>query len=180
MVLLVDAWQKRLAIHGPEIKREWGEDEESYISRAKPHWGLVEWIGHTSKRFKVERLLVESRASGISVVQELNRLLYGKKFSIDLINPGKADKVVRANRVQHLFTAGMIWRPERRWAEAVEDEMAAFPRGRHDDYVDAMTQGLWYLRQNGYLERRSERQTARQEAADRPFNARDDIPLYEV
>ncbi len=180
MVLLVDAWQKRLAIHGPDIKREWGEDEDLYISRAKSHWGLVEWIGHSCKRFKVERLLVESRASGISVVQELNRLLYGKKFAIDLINPGKADKVVRANRVQHLFTAGMIWRPERRWAEAVEDEMAAFPRGRHDDYVDAITQGLWYLRQSGYLERRGERQAARQAASERPYNPRDDLPLYEV
>lgn len=177
-VFVLDAWRKRLPLHGPDTKREVTESKDDYIRRTKPQWGLVEWIGHSCKRWKVTRLLIESKASGISVAQEMGRLLYHQSFGIELVNPGKADKVVRANRVQHIFAAGMVWHPMRAFAHMVVDEMAMFPRGKHDDLTDCVTQGLWWLRQNGWLERREERQAAEKPTTQPGQAVRNDMPLY--
>ena len=176
-VFLIAAWRKWLQLHGPDLIQEWGEPPELFLERQKKAWGLVEWIGHTCKRFHVDRLLVEAKASGISVVQELQRLLFQEKFGIEFVNPGRADKEVRANRVQHIWSANMVYRPERPWATMVEDEMAAFPKARYDDLTDSATQALWWFRQHGMLSRREELKAANDpETGGSP--ARDDIPLY--
>lgn len=178
-VFVLDAWRKRLAIHGPDVKREFGEEPKDYVTRAKQHWGLVEWIGHSSKRWKTNTLLIEGKASGITVAQEMARLMYGQSFSIQIVNPGKADKVMRANRVQHLFAAKMVYYPDRIFANMVIDEMAMFPRGSHDDLTDCMTQALFWLRQNGYLERREERHAAEKAAIEAASTGpRREMPLY--
>jgi predicted phage terminase large subunit-like protein len=178
-VFLVAAWRKYLALHGPEMERELGESPDLFLERQKENWGLVEWIGYTCKRFKVDMLLVEAKASGISVVQELQRLMFSQSFGIEFVNPGRADKTVRANRVQHLFSAGMIYRPDRQWAVMVEDEMAAFnpvkKTSKYDDLTDAVTQGLWWLRERRYLERKEE--LAAENAIPEGIPT-DSIPLY--
>lgn len=179
-VFVLDAWRKRLPLHGPDLKREPGESKEEFLRRSKMSWGVVEWIGYSCKRWKVTTALIESKASGISVAQEMSRLMYHQSFAIELVNPGRADKVVRANRVQHLFAAGMVWRPMRAFADMVIDEMAMFPRGKLDDLTDCMTQGLWWLRQGGWLERREERAST-EKATMRPEQAvRNEMPLYPV
>jgi hypothetical protein len=159
-VFLVAAWRKHLSLHGPDIVRELGEDPRAFLERQKAEWGLVEWITHTCRRFRVDRLLVEAKASGISVVQELERLMLDREFGIEFVNPGRADKTVRANRVQHLFSSGMIYRPDREWAVMVEDEMAAFnpvkKTSKYDDLTDCVCQALWYLRNRRYLDRKEE------------------------
>jgi len=134
-VFLINAWRKHLVLRGPKIARWPGESEASYLARAQPAWGLIEWITYSCRRFKVDKLLVEAKASGITVVQELERLLFDQQFGIELVNPGRADKTVRALRVEPLFAADMVWRPIRKWSDMVVDEMAAFPRGSFDDCV---------------------------------------------
>jgi predicted phage terminase large subunit-like protein len=174
-VFLIAAWRKWLLLHGPDLQQEWGEPDEAFAIRQKETWGVVEWIGHSCKRFKVDRLLIESKASGLSIAQEMERLLFDRHFSIELVNPGRSDKSVRANRVQHIFAAGMVYRPDRNWAEMVQSEMAAFPKSRYDDLLDAMTQGLWWLRQHRMLETKAEIMAANSVPAGIP---RDDKPLY--
>lgn len=178
-VFLIAAWRKWLQIHGPDVDREYGEPYHLYLERQKKTWGLVEWISHTCKRFQVDRLLVEAKASGISVVQELQRLLFQEQFGIEFVNPGRSDKEVRANRVQHIWSAGMIYRPDRPWATMVEEEMAAFPKARYDDLTDSATQALWWFRQNNMLMRREEIRAANDPETSGPVDAvRDSMPLY--
>ena len=55
------------------------------------------------------------------------------------------------NAVSDLFASGIVWRPERRFAEEVVEEFAAFPAGEHDDLVDSSTQALLRFRQGGFL-----------------------------
>jgi phage terminase large subunit-like protein len=61
------------------------------------------------------------------------------------------DKITRLNAVADLFSSGMVWAPETRWAEAVIEETADFPVGEHDDYVDSMTQALTRFRRGGFI-----------------------------
>jgi predicted phage terminase large subunit-like protein len=179
-VFLIAAWRKWLQLHGPDLIQEWGEPPELFLERQKKAWGLVEWIGHTCKRFHVDRLIVEAKATGISAVQELQRLLFQEKFGIEFVNPGRADKEVRANRVQHIWSAGMIYRPNRPWATMVEDEMAAFPKARYDDLTDSATYALWWFRQQNMLARREEIRAANDPdtGGASGSGARNDIPLY--
>jgi len=59
--------------------------------------------------------------------------------------------MVRLNAVADLFKSGKVWAPDTRWAREVVEEMAAFPVGEHDDYVDTTTQALLRFRQGGFV-----------------------------
>jgi predicted phage terminase large subunit-like protein len=62
------------------------------------------------------------------------------------------DKHARVNAVAPLFESGMIWAPEKKFAEEVIEECAAFPFGDHDDLVDSTTQAIMRFRQGGLIE----------------------------
>jgi predicted phage terminase large subunit-like protein len=61
------------------------------------------------------------------------------------------DKISRLNAVSDMFASGMVWYPDKRWAEEVIDEVASFPAGEHDDYVDSLSLALMRFRKGGYL-----------------------------
>jgi predicted phage terminase large subunit-like protein len=61
------------------------------------------------------------------------------------------DKMVRMQAVADLFSSGMVWAPDTRWAREVIEEVASFPVGEHDDYVDTATQALLRFRQGGFI-----------------------------
>jgi phage terminase large subunit-like protein len=53
--------------------------------------------------------------------------------------------------VSDIFASGIVWAPNRRWAEEVIDEVASFPAGENDDYVDSTIMALMRFRQGGFL-----------------------------
>ena len=61
------------------------------------------------------------------------------------------DKVARVNAVADLFASGIVWRPQKKYAEEVEEEFAAFPSGEHDDLVDSTTGAIMRFRQGGFV-----------------------------
>jgi predicted phage terminase large subunit-like protein len=61
------------------------------------------------------------------------------------------DKISRLNAVSDLFASGRVWAPNTHWAEEVIDEVASFPAGEHDDYVDSVSLALMRFRKGGYL-----------------------------
>jgi len=95
-----------------------------------------------------ETILIEAKASGMPLTDEL------RAMGIPVVNftPSKGnDKHVRVNSVAPLFEAGMVWRPDERWAEEMVEECAAFPFGEHDDLVDSMTQAMLRFRQGNFV-----------------------------
>lgn len=134
-VMLMGAWNEKLELHD-----------------------LVQKVAATCKRLKVDKLVIEDKAAGHSVAQELRRLFGGQEFGIQLINPGQQDKIARLYSVQHLFAEGMIYAPNRTWSDMVITQTAQFPKARHDDLVDTVSQGVRHLRDLGLLVRGEERQ----------------------
>ena len=64
--------------------------------------------------------------------------------------PGKGqDKIARVNAVSDLFSSGIVWAPDRRWAKDVIEECNDFPSGANDDLVDSTTQALLRFRNGG-------------------------------
>jgi phage terminase large subunit-like protein len=50
-----------------------------------------------------------------------------------------------------MFEAGMVWAPDRDWAEALVEECAAFPNGDNDDMVDSTTMAMMRFRQGNFI-----------------------------
>jgi len=163
-LILLTAWRKRLEIHGHDTERRHGETEGEWIKRTQKNWGLCEWLAYSCKRFKVHRLIIEGKASGLSVAQEMRRLHSGEGWSVHTVTP-EGDKVARAYAVQSLFSDNMIYAPDREWAQMVIDEMASFPKGTFKDLTDATTQVLKHFRDIGLAIRREERDMAEEDMA---------------
>ncbi len=175
-ILALQAWKKWLELHGQTMERLANEDNTKYVRRASPHWGLVEWVAYECKRLNVNLLLIENKASGHSVAQEMQRLYANSGFDVLLVDPGTADKRARAYAIQHLFAAGVIAAPAsvqgdllvfRDWAQVLIDECAKFRGlpGDEDNLVDATCQAVKYLRDIGLAMRHEERDFMEKEMA---------------
>ena len=111
----------------------------------------------TCRSLKVDKLLIENKAAGISVAQEIRRLYNNESFGVQLQDPKSQDKLSRLYSVQHLFAEEIIYAPDRTWADMVITQVGQFPKGKHDDLVDTVSQALRHLREIGLLVRAPER-----------------------
>jgi phage terminase large subunit-like protein len=128
---------------------------------------LIERTAKGCRDCKVDRLLIEAKANGISVAQEMSRRYSHSGWAVELVDPSAGDKVARAYAVTSFWEDGIIWVPGftdaqgnvtgyRKFAERVVDQMAKFPRSTHKDLTDTMTMGVKYLRDIGLLLRTEE------------------------
>ena len=95
-----------------------------------------------------DALIVEKKASGSPLIYELRAM----GIPVQEYTPTKGnDKISRLNAVSDLFASGMVWAPSTRWAEEVIDEVASFPAGEHDDYVDSVSLAMMRFRKGGFI-----------------------------
>lgn len=188
-IVLIHAWKKWLELHGQTMERLANENNAAYVRRTSKDWGLVEWVAHDCNRLRVHTLLVEDKASGHSVAQEIKRLYRDREWGVRLVNPGALDKRARAYAVQHLFADGMIEAPAsaqgdllvfREFAQMTIDECAKFRglSGDEDNIVDSATQALKFLRDIGVAVRSEEQRSEELELASKRGGPRE--PIYPV
>ena len=124
-VILLDAFKDRMQF--PELKQV-----------ALRHY----------KDWEPDAFIVEKKAAGAPLIQELRSM----GIPVQEFSPSRGnDKIVRVNAIADLFTSGKVWAPDTRWAREVIEELAAFPVGEHDDYVDTTSQALLRFRQGGFI-----------------------------
>ncbi len=124
-VILLDAYKDRLEF--PDLKRL---ATEKY------------------NEFKPDAFIVEAKAAGMPLIFELR----ATGIPVQEYTPSRGnDKISRVNAVSDLFSSGVVWCPETRWAEEVIEEFAGFPNMEHDDLVDSSTQALLRFRQGGFI-----------------------------
>lgn len=152
-VMMMSAWQERLELHALVIK-----------------------VADTCRKMRVDRLLIENKAAGHSVQQELRRLYAHEDFGAQLDDPKGQDKVARLYSVQHLFEEGMVLAPDRAWAETVIAQCAMVPNAKNDDLADTVSMALRYLRRIGVLIRSEE--WAHDVREGQKFKGRAPTPLY--
>jgi predicted phage terminase large subunit-like protein len=124
-LILLEAWRERLEF--PELK-------------AKTLEFYKEW--------EPDGVIIEKKASGAPLIYELRRM----GIPVQEFTPSRGqDKISRLNAVSDMFASGKVWAPSTRWAEEVIDEVASFPSGRNDDFVDAVTLALARFRSGGFI-----------------------------
>jgi predicted phage terminase large subunit-like protein len=124
-VMLAEAWRDRLELRA-----------------------LCERLMDTCRRRQADMMLIENKASGPSVQQEMRRLMRDGEFQLRLENI-KGDKSSRLHAVVPMFSGGIVYAPDRKWADLVIDEVASVPKGAHDDLADTVSMALGYLRRTG-------------------------------
>lgn len=154
-VMLMAAWQDRLELHE-----------------------LVQKVGKTCKTMKVDKLLIENKAAGHSVAQEIRRLFSHEGFAVQLSDPRRVDKTARLYSVQHLFAEGIVYAPERSWSDMVITQVESFPKVKFDDLCDTVSQALRHLRDLGMLIRGEERRAEIEEMQQ--YRGKPPPPLYPV
>lgn len=101
------------------------------------------------KDWEPDTLIVEKKASGAPLIYELRAM----GIPVQEFTPSKGnDKISRLNAVSDLFASGVVWAPNKHWAEEVIEEVASFPAGDHDDYVDSLTLALARFRSGGFIQ----------------------------
>ena len=105
------------------------------------------------KQWEPETLIIEKKASGAPLIQELRQMdIIVEEFSPSRGKGGVSnDKRARVNSVAPILMDGMVWVPDRKWATDVIEECAEFPNGEFDDFVDSVTLALMRFRMGGFV-----------------------------
>ena len=146
-VMLIDAWDEHLSY--PDLRARAIRDWQTEYGGTTVKDGM-----RTARR--PDRVLVEAKASGQSLLQDL-RLARVPAIGY---NPGNADKVSRAHQAAPTLELGNVWVPESgknrgqpvSWALGFIKQLEKFPVAEHDDYVDTFTQAIIYLKNDGWFE----------------------------
>lgn len=100
---------------------------------------LIKAIQREKAKYNAQEVFIENKSSGIEVIQLLNRQGVRGIIAIDPVG-SKEDRIAAQST---LIESGRVWIPEAApWIEEFKREVNAFPRGAHDDQLDALAQLL--------------------------------------
>lgn len=163
IVMSWDTAFKESEMNDPSACTVWGISDNAYylIGIMNRHmqypdlrYACIRYYNEYQKYFKapVTAVLIEDKASGQSLIQDLKRTT---RMPIIAINPD-ANKQVRLAEVTPLMEAGKVWLPETRlmkWATTFETQLAQFPYAKHDDLVDSTSQFLRWASKKKFRKR---------------------------
>jgi predicted phage terminase large subunit-like protein len=98
----------------------------------------------------VDCMLIEEKASGQSLVQDLRRA----RTKVRTTRPGRYDsKEARASVASPILESGRVWIPDRKWARKVIRIVERFPNGVPpcQDLTDTVTQAILYLHKGWWI-----------------------------
>ena len=145
--ILLDCWDEHLGY--PALRKKAIDDYGAV-------YGASTDTNPPRKGRKADRVVIEAKASGQSLLQDL----WLAKVPIFGYNPGNADKVARAHQASPTLELGVLWIPESKknpghfvsWAQPMLAQLAKFPAAEHDEYVDCFSQAIIYLKDNGWFD----------------------------
>jgi len=146
---LLHVWRGRLSY--PDLRKK-------IIAHAKAHG--------------VQTVLIEKAGPGLHLVQDLRQT---PGISTPIAIQPKGDKVQRMEAQSARIEAGQVFLPhEAPWLGELLNELLAFPKGKHDDQVDSVSQFLTWIttRQHREVSILAAPQLIRTECADYDWGAR--------
>lgn len=106
---------------------------------------LLRKVAEHARRWPVREILIENASSGIQLYQALRRNPPPGLPSLIAIKPEISKRARMELNTSCIEGGHLILPQEATWLASFLSELCAFPYGRHDDQVDALSQGLeWY------------------------------------
>jgi predicted phage terminase large subunit-like protein len=130
-IILLSAYKARMEF--PELKRK----AKQFYEESHP-----------------DTLLIENKSAGMQLLQEFRSTGIPAEDFSGSSRGSRAmpnDKIARANIVSDIFASRYVWAPARRFAEEVIEQLAEFPNGAEDDYVDSTVQAMIRFRAGGFI-----------------------------
>jgi predicted phage terminase large subunit-like protein len=128
-----------------------GPDHIILLDAQRGRWNFPELKQQAKEEYEYwepDMVIIEAKASGQPLADEL-RL---SNIPVLTFSPSRGkDKHARMHMVAPLFEGGVVWAPEKPFAEDVIEEIASFPNGEHDDFCDSMTLALMRFRQGSFI-----------------------------
>lgn len=150
-IILLSLWRGKY--ENPDLRRMMLRLSQNYYDTKMDDPAPEDYI------VKPDMILVEGKANGTPLMQDLNRAgLIINRF--DPLKHGGGDKVARARSISHLIEAGRIWMPARPplydklrpHADLFVEACAAFPNDDNSkDLVDSMSQAIIKFRLSGMI-----------------------------
>lgn len=125
-----------------------GFDIEKVVRRRMQAAELENFILELFNADRTDAVVIEDKDSGQRVIQYFRAKL---KIPVQAFQPSTyGDKVQRLSLIVPLWAAKKVAVPDpavlpATWVADFLDEFDEFPRGKHDDQVDAVTSGILYL-----------------------------------
>jgi predicted phage terminase large subunit-like protein len=117
------------------------------VDQVRGQWGFNktkdEILKLTIKYPHARRKMIEDKANGAAVQDNLRNTISG----IVMVEP-KGGKLARATAAEPAIESGNVYLPDQTtnpWVKDFINEAAAFPKGKHDDQVDAASQAILTL-----------------------------------
>ena len=133
---------------------------------------LVARISDVHKTFKPDFMVIEKKASGQSLLQDL----YRKGYPV-VEYETKRSKEERLQSASMWFRQGRIWVPmDREWALDLVDEVCNFPSAAHDDLTDTTSQAIVWYRDMSIMEHEEDKRDEDDE--DDYVNSREPTSTY--
>lgn len=153
---IIQSWDtanKSAELNDYSVCTTWGQkNKEIYllnVMRERMDYpDLKRAVRQQAERYRPENILIEDKASGTQLIQELLR---DGVYSVTCYEP-TMDKVMRMHSVTSTIENGFVYLPtEADWIAAYEHELATFPSGKHDDQADSTSQALHWFMQGAYV-----------------------------
>lgn len=108
---------------------------------------LLEELQAVCKLYSPTHLVIERAASGISLIQVLQK---DTKLNLDPPNGYKAtkSKAIRLQQTLPLFESYRVMINKGAWNKGLKDQLVNFPYDEHDDKLDSMVWGLIYYQEH--------------------------------
>lgn len=146
-IVLLSLWREQCEY--PELRKRIQRMSKDYLDdQDEPR--------NSRKPKRPDIILVESKATGITLIQDLHRAgVHATPFVPDKYG----DKRQRVHLATAVLAGGRVWLPGkaplyetwRDWAQPFMTEALLFPNGRTRDTVDTLTQAILYLNTFGFV-----------------------------
>jgi predicted phage terminase large subunit-like protein len=113
---------------------------------------IIKKVRELHAEFKPSAHLIEGRATGQPIIDELKRLT---TLPIIEVSTQNLDKEVRLDSVSGLFESGKVHFPERApWLIEAKDQLCLFPSYKFDDIVDSVVHFLRWTNKPRYVRKK--------------------------
>ena len=156
VVISWDTAFKDSEISDPSAATVWGMNGNAYylldvLNKRMEFTELKSKFQQLYNIHKANAVLVEDRASGQSLIQEMKMQTHIPVIAMSTKN---VNKVLRFDAVTPLFESGKIFLPEEaHWLADYEYQITNFPSTEHDDMVDSTSQFLGWVNKPRYVKR---------------------------
>ncbi len=143
-----DTGNKPDKLNDPSVCTTWGKKGNLFyllhVYRARLEYpDLKHAVKNLAKRWHVKSIIIEDKASGTQLLQDLKR---EKLYIAKAYDPKGQDKVMRLHSQTGLFESGRVLLPSNAaWLNEYMLELMTFPGSKHDDQVDSTSQALDWI-----------------------------------